>query len=55
MATYLETVLEDGDLSHISAVLGDIARVKGMAEIAVKTGLLGQCLDSADRLYCAIM
>ena len=39
MASYLETALEDGDPALISAVLGDIARAKGMAEIAVKTGL----------------
>jgi probable addiction module antidote protein len=39
MITYLETALEDGDPTLISAVLGDIARAKGMAEIAEKTGL----------------
>lgn len=39
MASYLETALEDGDPALISAVLGDIARAKGMAEIAEKTGL----------------
>jgi len=39
MAAYLETALEDGDPALISAVLGDIARAKGMAEISEKTGL----------------
>ncbi len=39
MASYLETALEDGDPALISAVLGDIARAKGMSEIAEKTGL----------------
>jgi probable addiction module antidote protein len=39
MAAYLDTALEDGDPALISAVLGDIARAKGMAEIAEKTGL----------------
>jgi probable addiction module antidote protein len=39
MASYLETAFEDGDPALISAVLGDIARAKGMAEIAEKTGL----------------
>ncbi len=39
MAAYLETALEEGDPALISAVLGDIARAKGMAEIAEKTGL----------------
>ena len=39
MAMYLEAAFEDGDPTLISAVLGDIARAKGMAEIAEKTGL----------------
>jgi len=39
MVLYLEAALEDGDPALISAVLGDIARAKGMAQIAEKTGL----------------
>jgi len=39
MVMYLEAALEDGDPILISAVLGDIARAKGMAQIAEKTGL----------------
>ena len=39
MATYLEAALEDGDSSVITAALGDIARSKGMSEIARETGL----------------
>ena len=39
MVIYLETALEDGDAALISAVLGDLARAKGMTEIAEKTGL----------------
>ncbi len=39
MVVYLESALEDGDPALISAVLGDIARAKGMVEIAEKTGL----------------
>lgn len=39
MATYLEAALEDGDSSVITAALGDIARSKGMSEIARQTGL----------------
>lgn len=39
MVAYLESALEDGDPALISAVLGDIARAKGMTEIAEKTGL----------------
>jgi probable addiction module antidote protein len=39
MVMYLEAAFEDGDPALISAVLGDIARAKGMAQIAEKTGL----------------
>lgn len=39
MAAYLEVALEDGDASVITAAIGDIARSKGMAEIARETGL----------------
>lgn len=39
MVAYLEAAFEDGDTAVISAALGDIARAKGMAEIAEKTGL----------------
>lgn len=36
---YVEAALEDGDPSIISAVLGDVARSKGMTQIARETGL----------------
>jgi probable addiction module antidote protein len=39
MVLYLEAAFEDGDPALISAVLGDIARAKGMSQIAEKTGL----------------
>ena len=39
MVAYLQAALDDGDPALISAVLGDIARAKGMAEIAEKTGM----------------
>jgi probable addiction module antidote protein len=39
MAAYLEAALEDGDPTLITAVLGDIARAKGMAQLARDTGL----------------
>ena len=39
MVLYLEAALEDGNPALISAVLGDIARAKGMSQIAEKTGL----------------
>jgi len=39
MVMYLEAALEENDPALISAALGDIARAKGMAQIAEKTGL----------------
>ena len=39
IAAYLDAVLEDGDPELIRAALGDVARAKGMAEIAAATGL----------------
>jgi probable addiction module antidote protein len=36
---YLQVALEDGDPAVIAAVLGDIARAKGMADIARRAGL----------------
>lgn len=47
MATYLEAALEDGDSSLISAALGDIARARGMTEIARETGLGRESLYKA--------
>jgi len=39
MAAYLEAAFEEGDPSLIAAALGDIARAKGMTQIARETGL----------------
>jgi len=39
ISAYLSAALEDGDPKLVAAALGDIARAKGMAEIARKTGL----------------
>lgn len=39
MAAYLEAALEEGDPALVTAALGDIARVKGMTQIANETGL----------------
>lgn len=36
---YLDAALEDGDVALIAAVLGDIARAKGMTQVARETGL----------------
>ena len=44
---YLEAALEDGDPSIISAVLGDIARAKGMTQISNRTGLGRESLYKA--------
>ncbi len=47
MAAYLDAALEDGDPALVSATLGDIARVKGMTEIARQTGLGRESLYKA--------
>jgi probable addiction module antidote protein len=39
IAAYLDAVLEDGDPDLLKAALGDIARSKGMTEIANAAGL----------------
>lgn len=39
IAAYLSSILEDGDATEFIAALGDVARAKGMAELAEKTGL----------------
>ena len=47
MAAYLEAALEDGDPTLIAAALGDIARSKGMTQIARETGLGRESLYKA--------
>jgi len=47
MAAYLEAVLEDGDATLVAAALGDIARAKGMTQIARETGLGRESLYKA--------
>jgi probable addiction module antidote protein len=47
MANYLEAVLEDGDPALVSAALGDIARARGMTEIAREAGLGRESLYKA--------
>jgi probable addiction module antidote protein len=47
MAAYLEAVLEDGDPALVTAALGDIARAKGMTQIARETGLARESLYKA--------
>jgi probable addiction module antidote protein len=38
MAAYLEAALQEGDSALIAAALGDIARAKGMSQIARDAG-----------------
>jgi probable addiction module antidote protein len=47
MAAYLEAALEENDLSLIAAALGDIARAKGMSQIAKQTGMGRESLYKA--------
>ena len=47
MVAYLEAVFEEGDASLIAAALGDIARAKGMTEVARKAGLGRESLYKA--------
>ena len=49
MAAYLEVCLEeaDGDAAFIAKALGDIARAKGMAEVAREAGLSRESLYKA--------
>ena len=47
MAAYLEAALEDGDATVVAAALGDIARAKGMSDIARETGLGRESLYKA--------
>jgi len=46
-AAYLETALEEGDPAFISAVLDDMARSKGMTQMAKETGLARESLYRA--------
>ncbi|MBI2909366.1 MAG: putative addiction module antidote protein [Chloroflexi bacterium] len=47
MAAYLEAALEDGDPRLVAAALRDIARAKGMAQVAREAGLGGESLYEA--------
>jgi len=47
MAAYLEAALEDGDPAVVAAALGDIARAKGMTQLARDTGLGRESLYKA--------
>ena len=47
IAHYLEAVFEDGDPNLVAAALGDVARAKGMSQIAQAAGLGRESLDKA--------
>lgn len=44
---YLEAAMEGNDPKHIASALGDVARSKGMSEIARKSGVGRQALYNA--------
>jgi probable addiction module antidote protein len=47
IVAYLEAAFEEGDPALIAAALGDIARAKGMTELARETGLGRESLYKA--------
>lgn len=48
IALFLEAVFEDGDPAVIAAAIGDVARARGMSQIAKEAGL------SRENLYRAL-
>ena len=44
VAAYLESALQDGDPQLVAAALGDIARAKGMSQVARDAGLCRESL-----------
>jgi len=49
MAAYLTVVLEENDPALLAAALGDIARARGMSEIAKASGITREALYKALR------
>ena len=49
IAEYLTAIIDDGDSALLAAALGDIARARGMSEIARKAGLSREALYKALR------
>jgi probable addiction module antidote protein len=47
MVAYLEAALEENDAATVAAALGDIARAKGMTEVAQEAGLGRESLYKA--------
>jgi len=44
IAEYLSQVLEEGDATELAQALGDIARARGMSQLARETGLSRESL-----------
>jgi probable addiction module antidote protein len=49
IAAYLEAVFEEGDPALIAAALGDVARARGMTEVARAAGYAGYALQGAEQ------
>jgi probable addiction module antidote protein len=47
IAAYLEAVFEEGDPGQIAAALGDVARARGMAQVAREAGVTRDALYKA--------
>jgi probable addiction module antidote protein len=44
IAEYISAALEEGDAKLVAAAIGDVARARGMTEIARETGLAREAL-----------
>ncbi len=49
VAAYLTTILEDNDPALLAAALGDIARARGMSQVAKDSGITREALYKALR------
>lgn len=49
IAEYLQAVMEDGSPDLLAAALGDVARARGMAQVAEAAGLTREALYKALR------
>jgi probable addiction module antidote protein len=47
VAVYLTTVLEENDPALLAAALGDIARSRGMTQVAKDSGITQEALERA--------
>lgn len=47
IAAYLRVVFEDGDPTLIATALGDVARAKGMTQLAAEAGVTREALYKA--------